>query len=114
MALAAGQGLKISSPYGGFVSDDEGLETTGPILRVQVKCTMCRYPKGDYSLNIRGPKYRGYPKGTVDFFALYITPPMTGSSSPTPCSEKDMPPCTSLLPGNAKNTASISKPGISS
>jgi hypothetical protein len=74
MALAAGQGLKISSPYGGFASYDVGLETTGPILRVQVKCTMCRHPKGGYSLNIRGPKYRGYPKGTVDFFALYIIP----------------------------------------
>jgi hypothetical protein len=74
MALAAGQGLKVSSPYGGFASYDVGLETTGPILRVQVKCTLCRHPKGGYSVNIRGPKYRGYPRGTVDFFALYIIP----------------------------------------
>jgi len=74
MALAAGHGLKISSPYGGFASYDVGLETTGPILRVQVKCTMCRHPKGGYSVNIRGPRYRGYPLGTVDFFALYIIP----------------------------------------
>ena len=55
MALAAGQGLKISSPYGGFASYDVGVEDSGPILRVQVKCTMCRHPKGGYSLCIRGP-----------------------------------------------------------
>src|SRR5260370_34543296 len=74
MALAAGKGLRVSSPYGGFASYDVGLETTGPILRAQVKCTLCRHPKGGYSVNIRGPKYRGYPRGTVDFFALYIIP----------------------------------------
>ncbi|MFZ0135882.1 MAG: group I intron-associated PD-(D/E)XK endonuclease [Candidatus Sulfotelmatobacter sp.] len=74
MALAAGQGLKVSSPYGGFASYDVGVEDTGPILRVQVKCTMCKHPKGGYSLSIRGPRYRGYPKGSVDFFALYIIP----------------------------------------
>jgi hypothetical protein len=74
MALAAGQGLKVSSPYGGFASYDVGVEDAGPILRVQVKCTMCRHPKGGYSVNIRGPRYRGYPRGTVDFFALYIIP----------------------------------------
>jgi hypothetical protein len=74
MALAASQGLKVSSPYGGFASYDVGVEDTGPILRVQVKCTMCKHPKGGYSLNIRGPRYRGYPRGTVDFFALYIIP----------------------------------------
>jgi len=74
MALAAGHGLRISSPYGGFASYDVGLETTGPILRVQVKCTLCRHPKGGYSVSIRGPKYRGYARGTVDFFALFIIP----------------------------------------
>jgi len=74
MALAAGQGLKVSNPYGGFASYDVGVEDTGPILRVQVKCTMCRHPKGGYSLNIRGPRYRGYPVGSVDFFALYLVP----------------------------------------
>ena len=74
MALAASQGLKISNPYGGFASYDVGIEDRGPILRVQVKCTMCRHPKGGYSLNIRGPRYRGYPPGDVDFFAMYIVP----------------------------------------
>lgn len=74
MVLAMGQGLKVSSPYGGFASYDVGVEDAGPILRVQVKCTMCRHAKGGYSLSIRGPKYRGYPPGTVDFFGLYIIP----------------------------------------
>jgi hypothetical protein len=74
MALAMSQGLKVSSPYGGFASYDVGVEDAGPILRVQVKCTMCRHPKGGYSLSIWGPKYRGYPPGTVDFFALYVIP----------------------------------------
>jgi hypothetical protein len=74
MVMAMSQGLKVSSPYGGFASYDVGVEDTGPILRVQVKCTMCRHPKGGYSLSIRGPRYRGYPKGSVDFFALYIIP----------------------------------------
>jgi hypothetical protein len=75
MVLAMSYGLKVSSPYGGFGPYDVGVENvTGPILRVQVKCTMCKHPKGGYSLSIRGPKYRGYPKGSVDFFALYIIP----------------------------------------
>jgi PD-(D/E)XK endonuclease len=56
MALAASQGLKVSSPYGGFASYDVGVEDARPILRVQLKCTMCRHPKGGYSLNIRGPQ----------------------------------------------------------
>lgn len=74
MALAAGHGLKISNPYGGFASYDVGVEDSGPILRVQVKCTMCRHPKGGYSLCIRGPQYRGYAPGSVDFFAAYLVP----------------------------------------
>src|SRR5580658_5092416 len=74
MVLAMSQGLKVSSPYGGLGPYDVGVEDAGPILRVQVKCTMCRHPKGGYSLSIWGPKYRGYPPGTVDFFALYVIP----------------------------------------
>ena len=74
MVLAMSQGLRILTPYGGFASYDVGVEDSGPVLRVQVKCTLCRHPKGGYSLSIRGPKYRGYAPGTVDFFALYIIP----------------------------------------
>ncbi len=52
-------------------------KSTGPILRVQVKCTVFRVGKG-YSINCfgpkQGPKRCGYAPGTVDFFALYIVP----------------------------------------
>jgi hypothetical protein len=74
MVLAMSQGLRVSSPYGGFGPYDVGVEGVGPILRVQVKCTMCRHRKGGYSLSVRGPRLLGYPRGTVDFFALYIIP----------------------------------------
>jgi PD-(D/E)XK endonuclease len=78
MALAAGQGLKVSSPYGGFSSYDVGVEDTGPILRVQVKCTIYSHARGGYRISVMGPKHgakrHGYEPGTVDFFALYIIP----------------------------------------
>jgi PD-(D/E)XK endonuclease len=55
-----------------------GVEGGGPILRVQVKCTVYRYGEGSYSINVFGPrrggKRAGYKPGTVDFFALYIIP----------------------------------------
>jgi len=78
MVLAMSQGLRVSSPYGAFGPYDVGVEgSTGPILRVQVKCTVFRVGKG-YSINCfgpkQGPKRCGYAPGTVDFFALYIVP----------------------------------------
>ena len=79
MVLAMGQGLRVSSPYGGFAPYDVGVEGgSGPILRVQVKCTLCRSRKGGYSISVNrsyGAKHRrGYAPGTVDFFALFIIP----------------------------------------
>ena len=79
MVLAMSQGLKVSSPYGGFAPYDVGVEGTGPILRVQVKCTAHRCREGGYTINVSvtdGPKRhrRGYAPGTVDFFAFYIIP----------------------------------------
>jgi len=78
MVLAMSQGLRVSSPYGGFAPYDVGVEGSGPILRVQVKCTIFRCGKGGYSINVFGPKHGpkrgGYTPGTVDFFALYIVP----------------------------------------
>jgi PD-(D/E)XK endonuclease len=77
MVMAMSQGLRVSSPYGGFAPYDVGVEGGGPILRVQVKCTVFRCGKG-YSINCfgpkRGPKRSGYAPGTVDYFALYIVP----------------------------------------
>jgi hypothetical protein len=79
MVLAMGQGLKVSSPYGGLAPYDVGVEDgTGPILRVQVKCTLYQCCTGSYCMSInmkdgfRGRK--GYAPGTVDFFAIYIIP----------------------------------------
>jgi hypothetical protein len=79
MVLAMSQGLKVSSPYGGFGPYDVGVEAgRGPILRVQVKCTLCQCRRGGYSINVNrsyGQKRRrGYAPGTVDFFALYLIP----------------------------------------
>ncbi|MFZ0761121.1 MAG: group I intron-associated PD-(D/E)XK endonuclease, partial [Candidatus Sulfotelmatobacter sp.] len=58
---------------------DVGVENgTGPILRVQVKCTLYQCGTGSYGMSIntkdgsRGR--RGYAPGTVDFFAIYIIP----------------------------------------
>lgn len=79
MVLAMSQGLKVSSPYGGLGPYDVGVEDgTGPILRVQVKCTLYQCSKGCYcmSINVKDGSRgrRGYAPGTVDFFAVYIIP----------------------------------------
>jgi PD-(D/E)XK nuclease superfamily protein len=75
MALAAGHGLRVSNPYGGFASYDVGVEGgAGPILRIQVKCTFFHHPRGGYGIDLKGPGSRGYPPGSVDFFALYVGP----------------------------------------
>jgi hypothetical protein len=79
MVLAMSQGLKVSSPYGGLGPYDVGVENgTGPILRVQVKCTLYQCVKGCYcmSINVKDGSRgrRGYAPGTVDFFAIYIIP----------------------------------------
>jgi hypothetical protein len=79
MVLAMSQGLKVSSPYGGLGPYDVGVEDgSGPILRVQVKCTLYQCKAGSYCMSINmkdGFKGRkGYAPGTVDFFAIYIIP----------------------------------------
>lgn len=79
MVLAMSQGLKVSSPYGGFAAYDVGVDDgSGPILRVQVKCTLYQCSTGSYCMSINqkdGMKgRRGYAPGTVDFFAIYIIP----------------------------------------
>jgi hypothetical protein len=79
MVLAMSYGLKVSSPYGGLGPYDVGVENgTGPILRVQVKCTLYQCCAGSYcmSVNVKDGSRgrRGYAPGTVDFFAIYIIP----------------------------------------
>src|SRR5580692_7435363 len=79
MVLAMGQGLRVSSPYGGLAPYDVGVEAgAGRILRVQVKCTLYQRGTGSYCMSINmkdGAKgRRGYAAGTVDFFAIFIIP----------------------------------------
>jgi PD-(D/E)XK endonuclease len=74
MARAAGEGLRVSKPYGDSSRYDVGVEHRGPIWRVQVKSTIYRRRNGEYSLNVMGPKRKKYARGTVDFFAIYLIP----------------------------------------
>ncbi len=73
MARAADRGLNVSRPHGDSASYDVGVEQNGRFLRIQVKSTtFCR--KGSYTSNITGPKHERYPRGKVDFFAVYLVP----------------------------------------
>ena len=79
MARAAGQGLRVSKPYGDSASYDVGVECVAPkregrILRVQVKSTVYRRRGECYSLNVMGAHRERYPSGVVDFFAIYLIP----------------------------------------
>jgi len=74
MARAAGEGLRVSKPYGESSRYDVVVEGAGKILRVQVKSTIYRRRNGEYSLNVMGPKRQKYAAGKVDFFAIYLIP----------------------------------------
>ena len=74
MARAAGEGMKVSKPYGDSASYDVGVEYRGQIRRVQVKSTLYHRRNGEYSLNVMGPGRERYAEGTVDFFAVYLIP----------------------------------------
>ena len=74
MAKAAGMGLSVSKPYGESRRYDVLVEAGGRIMRVQVKSTLYRRRGKEYSLNVMGPGRKGYKKGTVDFFAVYLIP----------------------------------------
>ena len=74
MARAAGEGMKVSKPYGDTSSYDVGVEYKGQIRRVQVKSTIYRRRNGEYSLNVMGPQRQRYPSGVADFFAVYLIP----------------------------------------
>ena len=74
MTRAKGLGMGVLKPYGDSRLYDVAVEDGGKILRVQVKCTMYRRRGSGYSLNILGPGLKKYPKGSVDFFAVFIIP----------------------------------------
>jgi hypothetical protein len=74
MARAKGLGLGVLKPYGESGAYDVAVENGGRILRVQVKSTIyCRRGR-EYSLNVMGAGRKRYPKGSVDFFAVWVIP----------------------------------------
>jgi hypothetical protein len=74
MMLAAGQGMKVSKPFGESGKYDVGVENQKRVLRVQVKSTIYTRRNGGYSLNVMGPQRKKYEPGTVDFFAILLIP----------------------------------------
>ncbi len=71
MARAVERGMAVSRPYGDSTRYDVGVEHEGRFSRVQVKSTtFCR--NGSYTVNLVGPKRERYPRGKVDFFAVYL------------------------------------------
>jgi hypothetical protein len=74
MAKAKGMGMTVLMPYGDSRPYDVAVEDGRKILRVQVKSTIyCRRGR-EYSLNVMGAKRKRYPRGTVDFFAIFVIP----------------------------------------
>src|ERR1700733_7103175 len=74
MMMAAGQGMKVSKPFGDSGRYDVGVENQKRVLRVQVKSTIYKRRQGEYSLNVMGPQRQKYAPGTVDFFAVLLIP----------------------------------------
>ncbi len=76
MMMAAGQGMKVSKPFGESGKYDVGVENQKRVLRVQVKSIAYTERDDEYSLNLMGmdPERQKYPAGTVDFFAVLLIP----------------------------------------
>ena len=94
MMMAAGQGMKVSKPFGdsgrydvgverhgvqhrgpqSHIREGRGLGNQGRVMRVQVKSTIYKRRNGEYSLNVMGPQRKKYAPGTVDFFAVLLIP----------------------------------------
>jgi hypothetical protein len=79
MMQAAGQGMKVSRPFGQAGRYDVGVENPregnqARVLRVQVKSTIYKRRGECYSLNVMGPQRKKYEPGTVDFFAILLIP----------------------------------------
>jgi hypothetical protein len=74
MARAKGLGMGVMKPYGDSRCYDVAVESGGRILRVQVKSTIYCRRGGEYSLSVTGARRKRYPKGSVDFFAVWVIP----------------------------------------
>lgn len=73
MARAVEREFSVSRPYGDSGTYDVGVEHNGRFLRVQVKSTTFER-KGRYTCNLVWKKKKKYPRGKVDFFAVYLLP----------------------------------------
>ena len=73
MMLAAGQGMKVSRPFG-VTRYDVGVDHPTQSLRVQVKSTIHWRPGHGYGLKLVGSRRKKYEPGTVDFFAVLLVP----------------------------------------
>lgn len=73
MMLAAGEGMKVSRPFG-VARHDVGVDHPTRSLRVQVKSTIHWRPGHGYSLKLVGSRRKKYEPGTVDFFAILLIP----------------------------------------
>ena len=73
MMLAAGRGMKVSTPSG-VARYDVGVDHLTRSLRVQVKSTIHWRTGHGYSLKLVGSRRKKYEPGTVDFFAVLLIP----------------------------------------
>jgi hypothetical protein len=76
MMLAAGQGMKVSKPFGESGKYDVGVENQKRVLRVQVKSAAYTQRKNEYCFQLMGPdpERPKYPSGSLDFFAILLIP----------------------------------------
>jgi len=76
MMLAAGQGMKVSKPFGESGKYDVGVENQKRVLRVQVKSAAYAQRENGYCFNLLGPDpdHPKYPPGSIDFFAILLIP----------------------------------------
>ena len=76
MMMAAGQGMKVSKPFGESGKYDVGVENQKRVLRVQVKSIAYTERNNEYRLNLMciDSERRRYPAGTVDFLAVLLIP----------------------------------------
>jgi hypothetical protein len=73
MMLAAGQGMKVSRPFG-VARHDVAVDNPMQSLRVQVKSTIHWRSGHGYCLKLVGSRRKKYEPGTVNFFAILLIP----------------------------------------
>ncbi len=76
LARASEHGLSVAKPYGDCRPYDFIVESNGRMLRVQVKSTTFRHPRGTgvYMCRIAPAHSSSYPSDVLDFIAACIIP----------------------------------------